>query len=60
MIDLRIQESNTGIKVCFTALPEAGYMFPLLRLAQNMEKRGHTCTFMTFSYGEKRVKKWLE
>ena len=60
MIDLRIKEAETGIKVCFCALPEAGSMFPLLRLAAYMEKKGHSISFMTYSYGLKRVEKWIE
>ena len=59
MIEKRIVDT-AHIHIAMCAFPENNSLFPLVRLAAAMEKRGHTITFMTWKYGEEKTKKLLQ
>ena len=59
LLEARIAKSK-NLKITFSAMPEMGHFIPLMRLAAACKQRGHTISFLSYSYNADRCLKMLK
>ena len=46
----RLQKSKNNLKIAMVTIPDLGHFIPMLRIGEELAKRGHQVTYITPSY----------